>query len=934
MAQIYKHEYLPSSVYGNAVSLLKKYSSRNGVHVDVGCGYGAIAEPIHTELDQTYVGFDLAEDGLESLRARGFEAHRIDLSDLIASEHTIRTALRGRRIASLSLMDTLEHVTNGAAVVAMLRRLAADDQSLLVLSVPNVSHKDLALKLLVGRWDVTETGLLDHTHVEFYTAERMQRLFSAAGWEEIAAKDWLLEQSDQKFPADLPVLHPAAPLGAFLRSLIDLANPHSSVNQFVRAFRPAKPVPASLFNDRDEPSRPLLSIVSTPWGANEDLAMLISDLEQQTRHDFELHIICASGKTGENVERCISISQTLASRTSVDKVSDDPWATLNERLKMVTGRYVVILGPTDRLLPGWVETFASLAEDAPVATLKVGRDGAGPESRQHVPGEEGGILAFAALAANPKFSVAEFAMPGGLFRYQGLQWDPNLEGRSGQLLVLNAILQCGLRSSERPLVRGEVNDTDGEAPLESAQLLQRLNAQPILLPPGSLTFIQHLVHDFKDISQIGPLQWGQIRRALMGQYPRIGAFLEKYIAFSSPTTDTSRGSSTPFLSVITRTQGRRLRTFRDTIMSLAGQSDQEFEFLVIVHSQDEELLRNISAIVDEFPATLRQRARVLACTRPGRAAPLNDGVALARGRYIAVLDDDDFIFGHWVETFRKLAEQAPGAILRTTCTRQDFQLAPATNGSKRPRATSWFKMDWPNQFDAVSHLYSNHTPFMSIAFPSRLFQENGLRFDEKLSTSEDWDLMLRATMLCDVWSSPEVTAVYRWWVDGESSTFAHTPEDWRKDRTRIISRINSGPVLLPAGAAGRIVELVDSQQVLAPERSGLEARYEALMSRALNARLPILWEETNERLIIQAQASVLALINSNSWKFTSPLRRLSALLRGRAHSEICEPPASFIACQQLTMDILSSTSWRSMAPLRFVARVLRRFRVMIQTSRL
>jgi hypothetical protein len=228
-------------------------------------------------------------------------------------------------------------------------------------------------------------------------------------------------------------------------------------------------------------------------------------------------------------------------------------------------------------------------------------------------------------------------------------------------------------------------------------------------------------------------------------------------------------------------------------------------------------------------------------------------------------------------------------------------------------------MDWPNQFDAVSYLHSNQTPLMSVAFPSRLFRENGFRFDERLSTSEDWDLMLRATMLCDVWSSPEVTAVYRWWVDGGSSTFVHAPKDWREDRARIISRINSGPVLLPAGATARIVELVDTGSRIAE----LEARYEALVSRALSARLPILWDETNERLIIQAQTQVMALINSSSWKFTSPLRRLGALLRGHTYSEIREPPASFIACQQLTMDILSSTSWRSMAPLRFVARVLR-----------
>ena len=58
---------------------------------------------------------------------------------------------------------------------------------------------------------------------------------ASRGWQEVASRDWLLEQSDQKFPAGLPVLDPTIPVGRFLREMIDRANPHAIVNQFVRA---------------------------------------------------------------------------------------------------------------------------------------------------------------------------------------------------------------------------------------------------------------------------------------------------------------------------------------------------------------------------------------------------------------------------------------------------------------------------------------------------------------------------------------------------------------------------------------------------------------------------------------------------------------------------------------------------------------------------
>ena len=77
MAPVYEHEYLPLSVYGNVVTLLRSAPKGLGVHIDIGCGYGAIAEPIRDELGLTYIGFDLAQDGLSSLSERGFEHARL-----------------------------------------------------------------------------------------------------------------------------------------------------------------------------------------------------------------------------------------------------------------------------------------------------------------------------------------------------------------------------------------------------------------------------------------------------------------------------------------------------------------------------------------------------------------------------------------------------------------------------------------------------------------------------------------------------------------------------------------------------------------------------------------------------------------------------------------------------------------------------------------
>ncbi|WP_207888536.1 glycosyltransferase family A protein, partial [Pseudomonas sp. 30_B] len=120
----------------------------------------------------------------------------------------------------------------------------------------------------------------------------------------------------------------------------------------------------------------------------------------------------------------------------------------------------------------------------------------------------------------------------------------------------------------------------------------------------------------------------------------------------------------PFLSIVTRTQAKRLGNLRDVLLCLTAQTCQDFEILVVTHKVDGEPYYAVRRIVEDLPESIRNRARVLRCDRGGRTAPLNDGFAAARGHYVAILDDDELVFAHWVETFKKLSEKAAGCVLR------------------------------------------------------------------------------------------------------------------------------------------------------------------------------------------------------------------------------------------------------------------------------
>ena len=251
MSGRYRFGYEPGSLYERLVQLIDRHRQPAGqLVVDLGCGYGAIAEPLR-DLGLRYVGVDGDPDAVDDLRRRGFGADSAELGDTSELAATLERLVDGEPLAAVVMADVIEHLTNAEEVLRVVHRQIlsavrhdADAATApLVVSIPNVSHIDLAAKLLAGRWDVSPTGLLDATHVGFYTPGRLQQVMTGLGWQELERADWELVHSDQHFPEDLAVLAPGSPLHELLHQARSRFAPGVETNQFVRAYR-AVPTPA------------------------------------------------------------------------------------------------------------------------------------------------------------------------------------------------------------------------------------------------------------------------------------------------------------------------------------------------------------------------------------------------------------------------------------------------------------------------------------------------------------------------------------------------------------------------------------------------------------------------------------------------------------------------------------------------------------------
>ncbi len=568
------------TVYGRVVALVEEFNAGAGsTIVDLGCGYGALAERVQ-ELGFNYLGLDAEDDAILDLKARGFEAAKTDLHDVDRTVAQLAEHLQGRRLGALLMIDSLEHLTNGAELLRELASLSAGAGGApLVLSVPNVTHVDVAAKLLMGRWDVTKTGLLDETHVAFFSERRLEECTRQAGWVRIGESDFVLPESDQHFPEHAPTLESGTPLREFLMQLRFESSSGALVNQFVRAYAPI-PRPAEA------------------------------------------------------------------------------------------------VGP----------------------------------------------------------------------------------------------------------------------PLGTAPSGQRAE---------------------------------------------------------------------PFLSVLVRTQGTRPTTLNETLLSLAAQRDQDFEVVLLAHNMPRERTAELRYLAQGYGEDFSRRVEVVPVDGGGRSRPLNVGVSVASGSYVAILDDDDVVFGHWVETFKAAAAKTPGRVLRTVPAEQDISpitwagTVPGYQIAGRPRCP------WPKTFDALGHIFENGSPPCCYALPRSAFSDLGLRFDESLPVMEDWDVFIRVALLAGVADAEQVTSLWRRWRrGGDSSLHVHTVTEWQRARSAIAAKLDAGPLLLPGRSASTIQEMTQRNRELQSEVEVLERTCRELGQSAHDAT-----------------RTVEDMRRSTSWKLSAPIRMASRLAR-------------------------------------------------------
>ena len=202
--------------------------------LEVGCGAGALgAEFLRANPQARYYGVEMNREAAEVARTRLAAVASCDI-ELEWNPH----GLPHGSLDALVFGDVLEHLRDPWTALSRLAGLLREGGAV-VAFIPNISHWSIVAGLLAGRFDYADEGLLDRTHLRFFTLRSILDLLRRSGLTPHAVRGRRLPATNRGIDEFLAA---AAPLAKFLGVAPEAVQRNLSAFQYVvTAYKGAVP---------------------------------------------------------------------------------------------------------------------------------------------------------------------------------------------------------------------------------------------------------------------------------------------------------------------------------------------------------------------------------------------------------------------------------------------------------------------------------------------------------------------------------------------------------------------------------------------------------------------------------------------------------------------------------------------------------------------
>lgn len=198
--------------------------------LDVGCSTGRLDKELRIRKGCFVVGIEMNEQAAAKAREN---IDRVIVGD-IESKDVISKIENSFDV--IILADILEHLLEPRAVLKEVKTLL-NSKGFVVVSLPNIAYWEIRKQLLCGNFQYKDTGILDRTHLRFFTIKSAIELFEKSGYtvEQSEYSSWRLPFERIFRVHRIPILNKYLPK---VRNRLTVYYPGFFASQLIFKIRP------------------------------------------------------------------------------------------------------------------------------------------------------------------------------------------------------------------------------------------------------------------------------------------------------------------------------------------------------------------------------------------------------------------------------------------------------------------------------------------------------------------------------------------------------------------------------------------------------------------------------------------------------------------------------------------------------------------------
>jgi 2-polyprenyl-3-methyl-5-hydroxy-6-metoxy-1,4-benzoquinol methylase len=167
----------PDNYYQNVREEMLGFIPRDAARIlEVGCGEGHFGGRLKEGTKREVWGVEVLAAAARAAEQRLDRVLSGDIAELVDD-------LPARYFDAVVFNDVLEHLVDPDDVLARMKRHVSE-QGVVISSIPNIRFFPTFYELLVHRtWEYEESGILDRTHLRFFTVESIRAMYERLGYE-------------------------------------------------------------------------------------------------------------------------------------------------------------------------------------------------------------------------------------------------------------------------------------------------------------------------------------------------------------------------------------------------------------------------------------------------------------------------------------------------------------------------------------------------------------------------------------------------------------------------------------------------------------------------------------------------------------------------------------------------------------------------------